>query len=297
MSVDSATLDLTETSITEAVQNTFAGTRDDRARELFVNLVRHLHDFIREVGLTGDEWFTAVDFLERVGHASGPTRQEFVLLSDILGASVLVDLIDHPHGRTAATESTLLGPFFVEGRPSVPNGTDISGGVPGTPLFFGGAVVDEAGAPVPGVRVDTWHSDGEGRYDVQQAERLHDRLAMRALLTTDEHGRFRYRSIAPQYYPVPTDGPCGEILRAADRSPMRPEHIHFRFHADGFDPLITMLFRAGDPYIDNDAVFGVRHSLITEFVTHDAGSTAPDGTVMNVPFQTVDRTFVLTAAR
>ncbi|HWD07153.1 MAG TPA: dioxygenase [Amycolatopsis sp.] len=284
-------IDLTEETITAAVRKTFDGAADPRVREIFASLVQHLHDFAREVRLTSEEWFTAVDFLERVGRISGPTRQEFVLLSDILGLSVLVDQIDH--GAGSATDSTLLGPFFVEGRPRVADGADISGGVGGMPLFFSGRVVDTDGYPIDGVDVDTWHSDSEGFYDVQQADKLHDQPAMRALLRTGPDGRFSFRSIVPRYYPVPTDGPCGEILRAAGRSPMRPEHIHFWFHAPGHEPLVTMLFRAGDPYLANDAVFGAKRSLVAEFVQHDAGETAPDGTVMTEPFQTVEWIFVL----
>lgn len=284
-------LDLTEETLTSAVQETFDGSKDDRTREIFVALVRHLHDFAREVRLTSREWFTAVDFLERVGHISSPTRQEYVLLSDILGLSALVDQINNGHG--SATDSTLLGPFFIEGRPQVANGTDISGGVPGMPLFVTGTVVNEAGEAVAGAHVDTWHSDGEGFYDVQQASKLNGEPAMRALLTTDANGRFWYRSIVPRYYPVPTDGPCGEILRAARRSPMRPQHIHFWFHAPGYEPLVTMLFRDDDPYLERDAVFCATRSLVVDFVQHEAGETAPDGTRMAEPFQTVEWTFTL----
>ncbi|WP_328604440.1 hypothetical protein OG943_30910 [Amycolatopsis sp. NBC_00345] len=284
-------IDLTEETITAEVQKTFDGAVDERTREIFVKLVQHLQDFTREVRLTGEEWFTAVDFLERVGRLSSPTRQEFVLLSDILGLSVLVDQINH--GEGSATDSTLLGPFYVEGRPHAENGADISGGVPGMPLFFTGRVLDSAGEPVAGAHVDTWHSDGEGFYNVQQADKLHGELAMRALLSTGGDGRFSFRSIVPRYYPVPTDGPCGEILRAARRSPMRPEHIHFRFHAPGHEPLVTMLFRRGDPYLERDAVFGVKRSLVADFVPHEAGETAPDGTPMTEPFQTVSWVFTL----
>ncbi|HEX4788433.1 MAG TPA: dioxygenase [Actinospica sp.] len=288
-------LDLTEETLTAAVQQTFDGAADERMREVFAALVRHLHDFAREVRLTSQEWFTAVDFLERVGRISSPTRQEYVLLSDILGLSALVDQINSGHG--SATDSTLLGPFYIEGRPRVVNGADISGGVPGTPLFVSGTVVDEAGLPVSGAHVDTWHSDGEGFYDVQQSDKLNGELAMRALLTTDENGRFWYRSIVPRYYPVPTDGPCGEILRAARRSPMRPQHIHFRFHAEGHEPLVTMLFRDDDPYLERDAVFCARRSLVVEFGRHEAGENAPDGTRMAEPFQTVEWTFTLAEKR
>lgn len=287
-------IDLTEDTITKEVQSTFEGCRDRRTRELFAELVRHLHDFARETRLTGDEWFAAMDFLARVGQVTTPTRQEYVLLSDILGLSVLVDLINEHHGPHA-TDSTLLGPFFVDGRPAVPNGADISGGVPGTPMFVSGRVLGPDGAPLGGVKVDTWHSDGEGHYDVQQEDRLDGRPAMRALLTTDDEGRFWYRSIAPRYYPVPVDGPCGEIMRAADRSAMRPEHIHFRLHADGYQPLITMLFRRDDDYLEHDAVFAVKRSLVADFVQHGPG-TAPDGTEVGGPFQTVDWTFTLSPA-
>ncbi|OKJ21953.1 dioxygenase family protein [Streptomyces sp. CB01580] len=285
-------IDLTAASITEVVQKTFEGAEDERVKELFTRLVQHLHEFTREVRLTGDEWFKAMDLLERVGKTCTPTRQEFVLLSDILGLSVLVDLIHHPGGGSV-TDSTLLGPFYVEGRPTAENGSDISGEVAGTPLFFNGRVVGPDGTAVVGAEVDTWHSDGEGSYDVQMQDKLHGQPAMRALLTTDDEGRFWYRTVAPRYYPVPDDGPCGEILRAANRSPMRPEHLHFWLHAEGFEPLITMLVRGDDPYVERDAVFGVRQSLVVDFVQHDAGESAPDGTPMDESFQTVERTFVL----
>jgi hydroxyquinol 1,2-dioxygenase len=282
---------LTEDTITAAVQKTFDTSTDDRFRQLLVSLVQHIHDFARDVRLTGDEWFTAMDFIERVGKISSPTRQEVVLLSDILGLSMLLDTMnENPGGST--TDSALLGPFYVEGRPTAENGDDISNGVAGTPMFVMGCVVNEQGQPVKGARVDTWHSDGEGFYDVQQTEKLHDEFAMRALLTTDDDGRFWYRSITPRYYPVPTDGPCGEILRAANRSIMRPQHVHFWFHADGYQQLITQLFLRDDPYIGRDAVFADQTSLQADFVRHDAG-TAPDGTNVDEPFVTLDWTFTL----
>jgi hydroxyquinol 1,2-dioxygenase len=284
---------LTEQTITGAVQRTFDTSTDERFRQLFACLVQHLHDFAREVRLTGDEWFTAMDFLERLGKISSPTRQEVVLLSDILGLSMLLDTINH-RGGSSATDSALLGPFYVEGRPTADNGADISDGVAGTPMFVTGRVVDEQGTPIAGAHVDTWHSDGEGFYDVQQAEKLHDEFAMRALLTTDNDGRFWYRSITPRYYPMPTDGPCGEIMRAANRSVMRPQHVHFWFHAEGYEPLITQLFYRDDPYIGHDAVFADVDSLQADFVRHEPG-IAPDGTTVEEPFVTLDWTFVLAA--
>src|SRR5271167_1157169 len=185
---------LTEQTITEAVQRTFDTSSDERFRQLFVSLVQHLHDFAREVRLTGDEWFTAMDFIERTGKISTPTRQEVVLLSDILGLSMLLDKINQ-HAGSSVTDSALLGPFYVEGRPTAANGADISNGVAGTPMFVTGRVVNEQGEPIAGAHVDIWQSDGEGFYDVQQTEKLHNALAMRALLTTDDDGKFWYRSI------------------------------------------------------------------------------------------------------
>jgi hydroxyquinol 1,2-dioxygenase len=286
--------DLTEDTITDAVQRTFDTSADPRFRQVMVSLVQHLHDFAREVRLTGDEWSTAMDFLERVGKVSSPTRREVMLLSDILGLSMLLDRINQ-HTGSSVTSSALLGPFYVEGRPTADNGDDISDGVSGIPMFVNGRVVDEHGDPVAGARVDTWHSDGEGFYDVQQTEKLHDEFAMRALLTTDEDGRFWYRSVTPRYYPVPTDGPCGEIMRAANRSVMRPQHVHFWFHADRYQPLITQLFYRDDPYINRDAVFADIESLQTDFVLHEPGP-APGGTMVDEPFVTLDWTFVLAAS-
>lgn len=282
---------LTEQTLTAAVQRTFDDSADPRFRDVLQCLVQHLHDFAREVRLTGDEWFAAIDFVERVGKTSTPTRQEVVLLSDILGLSMLLDKTNQCTG-SSTTDSALLGPFYVKGRPSVANGSDISGGVSGTPMFVTGKVVDDSGRPIAGAQVDTWHSDGEGFYDVQQTEKLHDEFAMRALLTTDDDGRFWYRSITPRYYPVPTDGPCGEILRAANRSPMRPQHVHFWFKAAGYRPLITQLFWRDDPYIGHDAVFADQDSLMADFVHHEPG-TAPDGTAVDEPFVTLDWTFTL----
>jgi hydroxyquinol 1,2-dioxygenase len=286
-------INLTEQTITEVVQRTFETSTDERFQQLFVCLVQHLHDFAREVRLTADEWFTAMDFLQRVGAISTPTRQEVMLLSDIVGLSTLVDKINQDAG-TCVTDSALLGPFYIEGRPIAANGDDISGDVTGTPMFVTGRVVDEHGDPIAGAHVDTWHSDGEGFYDVQQAEKLHDEFAMRALLTTDNDGRFWYRSIEPRYYPVPTDGPCGEIMRAANRPVMRPQHVHFWLHAERYQPLITQVFLRDDPYIDCDAVFAAEPALQADFVRREPG-IAPDGTTVYEPFVTLDWTFILAA--
>ena len=201
---------ITEQTITEVVQRTFDTAGERAVPAAFRRPGPAPARFrARKARLTGEEWFTAMDFLERLGEISSPTRQEVVLLSDILGLSVLLDKM-HQDVGSSATDSALLGPFFVEGRPTAANGADISGGVAGTPMFVTGRVVDEHGEPIAGAHVDAWHSDGVGFYDVQLTEQLHGEFAMRALLSTDDDGRFWFRSITPRCYPVPTDGPCGE---------------------------------------------------------------------------------------
>lgn len=285
---------LTEQTITEAVQRSFDTADDERFRELFVALVGHLHDFAREVRLSDDELYVAADFVKRLGQFSNPTRQEVLLLADILGLSVLVEQIDQPSG-SSATESSVLGPFYRDDRPTAADGADISGGVTGTPMFVSCHVHDEQGRPIAGAEVDTWHSDGDGRYDLQQTERRHGEPAMRARLITGETGHISYRSVTPTAYPVATDGPCGEILRAARRPVMRPQHIHFRVRGEGFRPLITQLFLRDDPNLQSDSIFAAQDALLADFVRHDGGN-APDGSSITGPFVTLEWTFVLAAA-
>jgi protocatechuate 3,4-dioxygenase beta subunit len=264
----------------ERVVASFAGAGQERFREVATSLVRHLHAFIAEVGLTEQEWATAIDFLTRTGQMCDDKRQEFILLSDVLGASMAVVETNHPTDGSA-TESTVLGPFFVEGAPEFPLGADISGGAPGTPCYLEGTVTSTGGDPVPGAVLEIWQSDEDGRYDVQYTDQPRGRGRLRA----DKQGRYAFWSVRPEPYPIPDDGPVGELLAAAGRGPMRPAHVHFMVSAPGHRTLITHVFPAGGPYLDDDAVFGVRPSLIVEFPRHEPGR-APDGRLLDQPFHT-----------
>lgn len=252
--------ELDEHTITDAVIDSLQSTEDPRLREISVALVRHLHDFVREVELTPDEWMDAIRFLTRVGQTCSPTRQEFILLSDTLGVSMLVDMLAHRHGGDI-TDSTVLGPFYVADAPQLPLGADIAGDATGQPLHVEGSVHGSDGSPLAGASVETWQSDSEGYYDVQ----LGDELRLRARFTADDQGRFHFRTIVPNFYPIPDDGPVGDMLSAQGRHPYRPAHLHFRVNHPGHEELVTHLFVDGDPYLDSDVVFGVRRSLVKQF--------------------------------
>ena len=253
-----STRDFNEHSITDAVVERFAATPDARLKQVLTSLVRHAHDFVRDVELTQDEWFAAVMFLTRVGHMSGDKRQEFILLSDTLGISMLVDAINHrqPEG---ATETTVLGPFYVQDPPVMVHGADISAGLKGSPLYVSGSVTAPDGTPLIGAFVDVWQADDDGFYDVQKAG---DDPQLRARFITDAAGRFSLWTLVPNFYPIPDDGPVGDMLKATKRHPYRPAHIHFMIGHEGYETLVTHLFIEGDPYLDSDAVFGVKQSLI-----------------------------------
>ena len=261
-------------------------TEDPRLREIFEALVRNLHAFVGEVRPTQAEWEAAIAFLTAVGQFCTPTRQEFVLLSDTLGVSSLVNALNSAGGDV--TESTVLGPFFVEGAPEVGVGSDLALGAVGTPLFVEGTVRSASGQPIAGAVVDTWQSDAEGFYDTQRDEGTR----LRGRLRTDDEGRFSFWTIVPSSYPIPHDGPVGVMLAAQRRHPFRPAHLHFKIAAAGHRELVTHLFPAGDPYLDSDAVFSVADSLIKALETHSAG-VANDGRVLEVEFASVAHTFVL----
>jgi hydroxyquinol 1,2-dioxygenase len=279
-----------EHNITEAVLARVANAPDPRIRQISEALVRHLHAFVREIEPSFAEWEAALAFLAKTGQMCDDKRHEFILLSDTLGVSMLVDAINHrlPEG---ATETTVLGPFFVAAAPELPLGADISPGVPGEPMFISGSVRDPQGRPIANATVDTWHSDDDGNYDVQKLDDLSE-LAMRARLRTDQDGRFHYRTVRPAAYPIPHDGPVGAMLEAQGRHPWRPAHVHFMIAAPGHETLVTHVFEAGDPYLDSDAVFGVKDSLIRDWQRHTAGA-APDGTTADRPFVTLHYDFGL----
>jgi hydroxyquinol 1,2-dioxygenase len=279
----------TETTITDAVLDRIKNTPDPRLKEIFSSLVVHLHDFIRDARITDAEWAYAIDFLTRTGQKCDGNRQEFVLLSDTLGVSMLVDTINH--GKGDSTETTVLGPFYVQNPPEFPLGADIHGGMAGEPLYAEGKVTSPDGKPLVGAIVDVWHSDDDGYYDVQQIEKVAG-LSGRARFRTDGDGKYRFWTIKPAAYPIPYDGPVGEMIQVQSRHPWRPAHVHFMIDAPGYEKLATHVFVAGDQYLDSDAVFGVKDSLVADFVKHNAGVT-PDGRRSDAPFFTMQYDFVV----
>lgn len=281
-------------NITDAVIQRFEGCPNPRVREVMSSLVRHVHDFVRDVRLTEAEWEEGIRFLTDTGHTCSGQRQEFILLSDVLGVSMLTVAMNQSR-PPGATEATVFGPFHTEDAPHLGQGADIAAGASGEPLWADIEVVGLQGRPIAGAEVDVWEADAEGLYDVQRTE-LGDTRRARGVLETDERGKVRFRAVAPTPYPVPTDGPVGRLLNATGRHPWRPAHVHFRIRAEGFAPLITHLFREPDPYLDSDVVFGVRSSLIGRFERHEAGTPAPDGSVPDRPFHTLTHRFVLAPA-
>jgi hydroxyquinol 1,2-dioxygenase len=287
-------IDLDEHTITDEVIRRWDGCTDARFKQLMGGLIRHLHDFAREVNLTEAEWMAGLTFLTAVGHKCDDLRQEFILLSDTLGLSQLV--VAQNHSRPpGATEQTVFGPFWVDGAPAVAHGADIANGAVGDPCHFRVTITDLQGRPVPDATVDVWHADSEGGYDVQAPGWTMDKAKMRAVLRTDAEGGLHFWSVIPAAYPVPTDGPVGDMLRASNRHPMRPGHLHIMARKPGYDTLITHVFVNGDEDLDSDAVFGVRRSCIGDYVRHAPGR-APDGTAMDRPFYTCAATVTLAPA-
>lgn len=281
--------DFDENNITDAVVDRYRNTPNPRLKRIMTSLVRHLHDFVRDVELTEDEWTVAIDFLTRTGKLCSDKRQEFILLSDTLGVSMLVDAINHRFAE-GTTETTVMGPFYVQNPPEAAFGADIRGEAKGEPLYIDGAILSEDGAPVANAIVDVWHSDAEGFYDVQLPELAEPTL--RARFHTDAEGRFRFWTIMPRYYPIPDDGTVGEMLTASARHPYRPAHVHFMIMAPGHETLVTHLFVDGDQYLDSDAVFAVKNSLIRDF-TREAPGTAPDGKKIDTSWRKLHSDFVL----
>jgi hydroxyquinol 1,2-dioxygenase len=260
---------LDQNNITQAVISSFAGTTDARLKDIMTSLVQHLHAFAREVKLTEQEWFQGIEFLTRTGHITDDKRQEFILLSDVLGLSMLTVAMnnDKPEG---CTESTVFGPFHVEGAPRYELGDDIANGAKGTPCLVRGTVRGIDGKPVPGAVLDVWQSDEDGLYDVQH-EGL-DHAQSRGIVTADAQGRYHFRSIVAVPYAIPHDGPVGQMLEATGRHPWRPAHLHFMVQAPGYETLITHVFRDHSDYLDSDAVFGVRQSLVCDWVEQPNGT-------------------------
>lgn len=271
--------------LSDDVKASFDGAGDERLRVLLRSLAGHLHAFVEEVGLTEREWEQAIGFLTATGQKCDDKRQEFVLLSDVLGVSMAVESLNHPTGGTA-TESTVLGPFHVVESPPRALGDDIAAvRHGGEPCLVTGTVRDSTGQPLAGATVDVWQADNEGFYDVQRPGDVPEGN-LRGLFTTAADGTFWFRTVVPRYYPIPTDGPVGTLLAATGRHPFRPAHIHFIVAAAGHPPVTTHLFVADSPYLDSDAVFGVKPSLVREFPLVDDPEQAAAHGLPN-PFRTV----------
>ena len=252
--------------LTEEVISRMNGA-SPRLREVMTILVRHLHSFLREAGLTQDEWETGIEFLTRTGQMCSENRQEFILLSDILGVSMLVDAIGHHSGK-GITDSTILGPFYAGLQRELRKGESILlRDEDGEPLVMKGCVADASGKPIVGATVEVWQAAPNQLYDVQDENQPHGHL--RATFTTDERGEYAFQTILPVSYPIPDDGPAGQLLRGLGRHPFRPAHIHFMISAPSYRKLVTHLFLAGDKYLDSDAVFGVKPSLVVRPVRQD----------------------------
>lgn len=283
------THDLADSDLTQEVLATFDNAKSERFQQVMQSLVKHMHAFLKEVELTEEEWFKGIDFLTRTGHITDDKRQEFVLLSDVLGVSMQV--IDLNHNKdVGTTASTVFGPFFAQDSPAFVNGDDIANGASGEPCFMHGRVLSTTGEPLADAHIEIWQADDHGFYDVQHKESL--QMYGRGHLSSDKDGYYYFWSVKPEAYPIPEDGPVGELLDAANRSPMRPAHVHFMITAPGYDTLITHVFKDGDQYLDSDAVFGVKSSLVTSFEYHQPGK-APDGKQMEVPFYTMHYDFYL----
>ncbi|MGJ4910768.1 intradiol ring-cleavage dioxygenase [Bradyrhizobium sp. HKCCYLS2033] len=278
-----------EAELTDAVVKSFEGTPDPRVKFLMQELVASLHDYVRKTNLTFDEWAAAIEFLTRTGQTCTASRQEFILLSDVLGVSMLVDAINH-RDRAGATETTVLGPFYVGEHKVTPHGTDISADLKGEKMFVQGRVTDLSGAPLAGATVDVWHADDEGFYDSQRPSYESDGPSSRARFITDADGRFFFRTILPCSYPIPTDGPVGRMILETKRHPMRPAHVHFLVDAKDYEPLITHVFVGGDEYLDSDVVFGVKDDLIAQ-VQRRTDAVMPDGKLAAGPWHLMSYDF------
>jgi hydroxyquinol 1,2-dioxygenase len=263
---------VTEENITDLAVSRWGTAHDPRLAEIMTALVRHLHDFAREVQLTESEWMTAMLWLTKTGQISDEKRMEFILASDVLGLSMLVVQMNHRFDERA-TPATVLGPFHIEGSPELGFGGDMSEGVPGRPLYIHGAVRDLDGRPLAGALLDVWQADNEGAYESQLDV---DEARLRAKYTTREDGSYCVRTVAPMGYSIPMDGPVGDLISQTDISHFRPAHVHFLVTASGHQPLITHLFEEGAEYLDTDVVFGTKAELVVPLLPRDPGPT-PDG--------------------
>ncbi len=282
---------VTEENLTDLAIERWSNIPDPRLREVMTALVKHLHAFVREVEPTQQEWVAGIDWLTRVGQICDAKRQEFILTSDVLGISMLVDSINN-RAPGKATPSTVEGPFHIVNSPEISDGGNMADGAPGIPCFVTGKVTDLDGKPIAGAMLDMWQTDGDGLYEAQieGAEGY-----MRGIYHSNPDGTYSVRTVAPIGYTIPMDGPVGELMSKTRISHMRPAHIHFHIAAPGYKSLTTHLFQDGDQYINTDVVFGVKEPLIVNFIERPAGK-APNGETVDGPFYEVQYDFKLAKA-
>jgi protocatechuate 3,4-dioxygenase beta subunit len=284
----------TEENSVEVVTGRNARAKNQRLAEAMAVIVRKLHEAVKEIEPTQEEWFETILFLTRTGQISNEWRQEFILLSDVLGVSMLVDAINN-RKPSGASESTVLGPFHVANAPELPMGANICLDPKGEEMVISGRVLDTEGKPIVGAVLDVWQANDEGFYDVQQ-KGIQPDFNLRGVFRTGRDGRYWFRAVKPRYYPIPADGPVGQLLAALGRHPNRPAHLHYILKADGFETLITHIFDPNDPYINSDAVFGVKQSLLAEFKKVDDPARAKE-LEFSTPFWSVEYDFVLARKR
>jgi hydroxyquinol 1,2-dioxygenase len=282
----------TEENLTDLSMKRWEACHSPRLRQIMQSLIKHLHGFVREVDLTEREWLMAVNWLAKTGQLSSEKRNEFILFSDVLGISMLVDAINHRF-PTGATPSTVMGPFHIEGSPDMPMGADLAAGLSGEACYIAGAIRDLDGKPIAGAKLDIWQADADGMYESQLGK---EEPFLRAIFRTGPDGKYAIRTIAPPGYSIPMDGTVGDLMRETDISHYRPAHIHFYISAPGFQPLITHLFKKDARYIYSDVVFGVKEELIAEFKQQPAGKT-PTGEVSSKPFYVVNYDFTLSKSK
>ena len=283
----------TEANSAEVVISRIAADTDPRLRQIVSVLVKHLHAAVKELEPSQEEWLQAIQFLTATGHKSDDWRQEFILLSDIMGVSMLVDAINN-RKPSGASESTVLGPFHIDGAPELEMGADICLDQKGEPMLVRGRILDIKGNPIAAAKIDVWQANDEGFYDVQQ-QGIQPEFNLRGVFRTGSDGAYWFRGVKPRYYPIPADGPVGQMLQALGRHPYRPAHLHYIITANGFAPLTTHIFDPDDKYIHSDAVFGVKQSLMAKFDWIDQPQAIADAD-MTTPFYLVEHDFVLAPA-
>lgn len=286
---------VTEENLTDIALDRWSNIPDPRLRQVMTSLVKHVHAFVRDIEPTDQEWATAIDWLTRTGQLCNDKRQEFILMSDVLGVSMLIDAINH-RLVSGATPTTVEGPFHIANSPALGNGANMAEGAPGIACIVTGKVRDLDGRPVAGAVLDLWQTDGEGLYeeqrDVQDARRDVNKAWMRGSYRTQADGSYAVRTVAPIGYTIPMDGTIGELMKRTHISHMRPAHIHFCIEAPGYHRVVTHLFQRGDRYIETDVVYGVKEPLIVDFNKKPGGKT-PTGETLNEPFFEVQYDFVL----